>query len=193
MPGLPAVEDVVEHAGAAGLGHELGAEADQAAGRDPVVHPDPAGAVVDHLDQRALAQGHQLGHHAEVVVGDIDGHPLHRLVELAVDLPGDDLGLAHGELEAFAAHGLDQDGQLQLAAALDLPGVGPLGGPTRSDTLPMSSASSRLSTWRAVSLLPSVPASGEVLMPMVMARLGSSTVMTAGRRGRRRRPGSRRW
>ena len=76
----------------------------------------------------ALAQGHQLGDHAEVVVGDVDGHPLHRLVELAVDLPGHHLGLAHGQLEALAAHGLDQHGQLQLAPALDLPGVGPLGG-----------------------------------------------------------------
>ena len=128
VPGLPPVEDVVEHAGAAGLGHELGAEADQAAGRNPVLHPHPAGAVVDHLDEPALAQGQQLGDHPEVVVGDVDGHPLHRLVELAVDLTGHHLGLAHGQLEPLAAHGLDQHGQLELASALDLPGVGSLGG-----------------------------------------------------------------
>ncbi len=56
-------------------------------------------------------------------------------------------------------------------------------GPTRSDTLPTNSASSLLFTRRAVSLVPSVPASGDVLMPMVMARLGSSTVMAARGRG----------
>ena len=75
-----------------------------------------------------MAQGQQLGDHAQVVVGDVDGHPLHGLVDLAVDQPGHHLGLAHGELEALAAHGLDQHGQLELAAALDLPGVGSLGG-----------------------------------------------------------------
>ena len=142
-----------------------------------------------------LRRAMQLGDDAEVVLGHVDGHPLHRLVDLAVDLAGDDLGLAHGQLEALAAHGLDQHGQLQLAAALDLPGVGPLGGqhPQRhvADQLGVEAA---LSTWRAVSFVPSVPASGEVLMPMVMARLGSSTVMTgSGDAGRRRRPGSRRW
>ena len=35
--------------------------------------------------------------------------------------------LAGGQLEALAAHQLQQDDELQLAAALDLPGVGALG------------------------------------------------------------------
>ena len=51
------------------------------------------------------------------------------------------------------------------------------------DTLPTSSASRRPSTWRAVSLVPSWPASGEVLMPIVMDRLGSSTVMAGSATG----------
>ena len=38
-----------------------------------------------------------------------------------------DLRLAGGQLEALAAHQLEQDDELQLAAALDLPGVGALG------------------------------------------------------------------
>ena len=54
---------------------------------------------------------------------------------------------------------------------------------TRSETLPTSSASSRLSTWRAVSLSPSWPASGAVLMPIVTLREGSSTVITGSGRG----------
>ena len=71
-PRLVAVEDVVQDAGAAGLGEELGAEADQAAGGDEVVHPHPAGAVVDHLLHAALAQGQQLGDDADVVLGHVD-------------------------------------------------------------------------------------------------------------------------
>ena len=41
---------------------------------------------------------------------------------------GDNLRLADGQLEAFAAHLLDEDGQRELATALDLPGVRALGG-----------------------------------------------------------------
>ena len=38
-------------------------------------------------------------------------------------LLGDHLRLADGELVAFAAHLLDEDGERQLSAALDLPGI----------------------------------------------------------------------
>ncbi len=127
VPRLVAVEDVVQLAGAAGLGEELGAKADQRAGRGEVVHAHPAGAVVDHLLEPALAQGQQLGQDADVVLGHVDREALDRLVELAVDLPGDDLGLADGQLVTLAAHDLDEHRELELAAALDLPGVRPLG------------------------------------------------------------------
>src|SRR6266511_314797 len=46
-PRLVRLEDVVQDAGTAGLGEELGPEADQRPGRDQPLHPDPAGAVVD--------------------------------------------------------------------------------------------------------------------------------------------------
>ena len=52
-------------------------------------------------------------------------------------------------------------------------------GTTRSETLPTSSWSSRCLTIGAVSLEPSCPASGEELIPIVIARLGSSTSTTA--------------
>ena len=48
-------------------------------------------------------------------------------MHLPVDLAGDDLGLADGELEALSAHRLDEDRELQLAATLHLPGVGAVG------------------------------------------------------------------
>ena len=50
-------------------------------------------------------------------------------------------------------------------------------------TLPTSSGSSRFFTRRAVSFVPSRPASGDVLMPIVIDSAGSSTVMTGSGRG----------
>ena len=127
VPRLVALEHVVQHPGAAGLGHELGAEPDEAAGGHEVLHAHPAGAVVHHLLHAALAQREHLRDDAEVVLGRVDGDVLHRLVHLAVDLAGDDLGLADGELEALAPHHLDEHRELELAAALHLPRVGAVG------------------------------------------------------------------
>ena len=56
-------------------------------------------------------------------------------------------------------------------------------GSTRSETLPISSASSLPLTWLAVSLVPSSPASGEVLIPTVIESDGSSTCSTGSGRG----------
>jgi hypothetical protein len=47
-----------------------------------------------------------------VLVGDVGHALLERLVALPVDVLGDDLGPAHLELVALAAHGLDQHGEL---------------------------------------------------------------------------------
>ena len=51
-------------------------------------------------------------------------------------------------------------------------------GSTRIETLPIVSAVSRSWIWRAVSFVPSCPASGERLMPIVTLIDGSSTVIT---------------
>ena len=127
VPRLEAFEDVMELAGATGLGQELGAEADQAARGDDLLDADPAGTMVDHLLHAALADAEHLDDDAGVVLGHVDGEALHRLVALAVDHARDDLRLADGQLKALAAHGLDEHGQLQLAAALHLPGVRAIG------------------------------------------------------------------
>ena len=84
-PWLPAVEHVVQEPGAARLGEELGAEADQAARGHEVFHAHPARAVVDHLLEAALAHREQLGDHPDVVLGHVDRETLDRLVQLAVD------------------------------------------------------------------------------------------------------------
>ena len=84
--------------------------------------------MVGHGLHLALAGGHELGDGAQVLLGDVDGHALDGLVALAVDGAGDHLGLADGQLESLTAHLLHEDRQRQLAAPLDLPGVGPGGG-----------------------------------------------------------------
>ena len=184
VPRLPALEDVVEDPGAARLGEELGAEADQAARRDEVLHARPAGAVVDHLLQPPLAQREQLRDDADVLLGDVDRDALDRLVPLAVDLARQHLGLADGQLEALAAHQLDEHGELQLAAALHLPRVrARWSGGRAARRCRRAPASSRALTWRAVSRSPSVPASGDVLIPIVIESDGSSTVVTGSGRG----------
>jgi hypothetical protein len=119
---------VVDDPGAACLGEELGAEADEPARGDDDVHADPAGAVVDERFRAPLSQREELGEDAEVLLGRVDRDALHGLVQDALDLARDDLRLADGELEALAAHLLDEDGELQLAAALHLPCVRRLGG-----------------------------------------------------------------
>ncbi len=76
---------------------------------------------------RPLRSANSCVEHAEVLLGCVDRHALDGLVDLAVDLARHDLRLADGELEPLAAHLLDEDGELELAAALHLPGVGRLG------------------------------------------------------------------
>ena len=184
VPRLVALEHVVQLAGAARLGHELGAEPDQPARRHEVLHPDPAGAVVHHVLHAALAEREQLADHAEVVLGRVDRDALHRLLQLAVHRPRDDLRLADGELEPLAAHHLDEDGELELAAALDLPHLGALGVEHADrDVADQLLVQAALRSSRAVSLSPSWPDSGDVLMPTVIDRLGSSTRITGSGRG----------
>ena len=118
---------MVEQAGAARLREEVGAEADQRPRRDHVVESDPAGSVVGHPLHTTLALAEELRDGADVLLRNVDGQALGRLVQLAADLAGDHSGLAERELEALAAHHLHENGELQLAPALYLPGVGAVG------------------------------------------------------------------
>ena len=77
-----------------------------------------------HVLHLALAAAQVLHDHADVLLGHVDDDVLDRLHELVVDALEDDLGARDLELEAFAAHRLDQDAEVQLAAARDLEDVG---------------------------------------------------------------------
>jgi len=73
------------------------------------------------------AEGEGLRHDADEGVRHVEHQVLHRLEELAVDRPGDDLRFGDLHLVALTAHRLDEDGELQLAAAADLGAVGGAG------------------------------------------------------------------
>src|SRR5208282_2856172 len=64
--------------------------------------------------------------HADEFLGDIDGEVLDRFHQFAsfFVVLGDDLRFADHQFVTFAAHHLDQDGKLQLAAAQNLERVG---------------------------------------------------------------------
>src|ERR1035437_3917413 len=118
-------EERVHYGGAAGIGEDRAAQADQAAGGHMKFQAHTAGAVVDHLDHLALAGAELLDHHAQETLRAIDDQGFHRLAELVVDGARQDLGLADGQFVAFAPHHLDEDGELQFAAAHHLEGVMP--------------------------------------------------------------------
>ena len=141
-------------------------------------HPQPAGAVVHERLRPPLAEREELRDHPEVLLGYIDRDVLHRFVHLAVDDPCDTLR-SDGELEGFgAAFCSIRTGELELSTSLNLP------------TLPAARSEgrgarrcrrappwSRFSTCLAVSLSPPLQG-GAVLMPTVIDRDGSSTLMT---------------
>ena len=124
-----ALADLVEQRGAARVGQELPAIADEPADREHELHPDPAVRVGRDLLEPALAPRDRGLDVADVVGRDVDGDPLVRLLELAVDLAQEHLGARRGQLEALAPHLLDEDGQLELAPAADLERLARVGRP----------------------------------------------------------------
>src|SRR5699024_9301345 len=121
------------------------------------------------------AGGQQLGDGAEVVLRNVDGELLERLMHLAVDLPGHDLRLADGEFNPSRRICSTRMASASSPRPWTSQASGRSVGTTLSETLPTSSWSRRSLTMRAVTFVPfSRPASGEVLMPTVIEIAGSS-------------------
>src|SRR5260370_15088538 len=114
------IEEVVVHDGlAAGAVHEPRAQTNQTTGRDgefDVRHFRPA----IELETFGPAIAHQLHHRPHVSRRHLDHKVFDGLEGFAADFFGDDARFAHAQLEAFAAHVLDEDGQVQQAAAGDV-------------------------------------------------------------------------
>ena len=74
--------------------------------------------MVDHVGHAAFAHRELLGDDAGIAFFAVDKQVLDGFVFLAVDFLHDDAGTPDAELIAFAAHGFDDDGHLELAATL---------------------------------------------------------------------------
>ena len=123
LPGGIAVEQGVDDASTTGVGKEVRAKADQSTRRDGKLQAHPTRSGVVHLGHDAAAHRQKLRHHADVVLRDVYQEQLHRLLQLTIDLLGNDRGLGRLQLIPFAPHGFDQDSKLQLAPAHDTEGV----------------------------------------------------------------------
>ena len=118
------VEHVREQPRAAGDIHELALKADQSARRDAVIETRTTAAVGFHVRQIATARSERLHYCALMRVLDVDRQLLERLVTLTAAVAVDHAGSRHCEVVAFAAHVFEQDGEMQLAAAVDREHVG---------------------------------------------------------------------
>src|SRR3984957_12073866 len=117
LVGQVIVEQAVHDRRALGVGHQLALIADQAAGRRVEHQPQAVAAGWTHLDHLGLALAHLLHDDTGEFLVDVDDDFLDRLQQLAVLVLGQHHARTrHRQLEAFAAHGLDQDRELQFAA-----------------------------------------------------------------------------
>ena len=158
------------------------AQADQAPGRDGKDHVGVF-VVRGHVDQLAAAAADQLHHRRRSLLGHLDDERLERLLGHAVALVEDHLRLADGDFVALAAHGLDEHGEVQDAAAGDgeLLGAGDRLDPQGDVFLQL--LQQPLAEVAAGEVRPSCPASGEVLTPKVIFSVGSSTTTRGSARG----------
>jgi len=189
VPRLETVEDVVQHAGSAvSVRNSVRKPISPRDAR--VIDPRPAVPWLT-ICTRPLAQREQLVTTPRNSSGT-STIPLPRLVHLAADQTRHDLRLAHGELETLSAQHLDEYRELQLTRPCTSQVSGRSVVKRRIETFPTSSASRRF--LRSLAVTWSLrPDSGEVLMPMVMPRLGSSTMRTGSGRGSSDPRASRRW
>ena len=101
---------------AARVGEQLAAQANQSARRNAEFHAHAPGMVVHHFFHFAAPRAERFHHDADESFRAIDDQHLKRLKALAVFRLHHDFRLAHHQLVAFAAHGLNQNRKLQFAA-----------------------------------------------------------------------------
>ena len=112
---------------AARIGQQLAAQADQSARGNLKFHAHAARAVVDHLSEFAAPRAEAFHDDSDVGFRAVHHQHFQRFEALAVFGFHHDFRLADHQLVAFAAHGFDQDGQLQFAAAQHAKGFGRVG------------------------------------------------------------------
>jgi hypothetical protein len=122
------VEERVHLPGALRGREELIAEAQQPARRDEIREIHRAVAALEHVRHLPASSTEHLDDGAHVSLGDLDVDFFDGFEQFTgLALPVDDLRLGHLKLVSLAAHGLDEDGEVQLAAPGDEERVGGLG------------------------------------------------------------------
>src|SRR5450432_792426 len=119
LPFRVSIEQGIHHDGAAGVGEQLAAQANQSAASDAEFYAYTAVSMIVHVDDLSFAGAELFHDHANKFFGNIDGEFFHRLHQFAADTFGDDFRLADHQFETFAAHHLNKNGELQFAAAHD--------------------------------------------------------------------------
>ena len=117
---------MVHNAVSFGIGKELVTEPDKPSGGNLKLQPHIAGHFM-HVDQLGLA-GSQIFHdNAHEILRHINSQRFHGFHGMSVFIfAQDDLRLADLHFKAFPAHRLNQNGQMQFAAAFYDKGVGVL-------------------------------------------------------------------
>jgi hypothetical protein len=106
---------VAHDALALGHGEELGAEAEEGPSRDLELYAG-ARTLRLHVHELALAARERADDRRGEPLGHVEDQVLERLVLLALDLAHDHPRRPYLNLVPLAPHGLEQDGEVQLAA-----------------------------------------------------------------------------
>ncbi len=102
--------------GAARIGEQLPAQADQPARRNAEFHSHAPGIVVHHFHHFAAPAAQRFDHDAGEGFRAVHHQQFQRLHALPVFLAHHDLRLSHHQLVALAPHRFDQNRELQFAA-----------------------------------------------------------------------------
>src|SRR5882757_1259820 len=113
----PAIKNRVNQRGAARVGKQLAAQADQSARRDFEIEAHAARIVIAHFEHFAAAAANGFENDTDEVFRDVDHQTLDRFELAAVFGAHHAFRFADHQLKTFAAHRFDQDGELQFAAA----------------------------------------------------------------------------
>ena len=117
--GVVAVEDVVHDAEAARIGHEFSTISQKSSGRNEIGQTGHAVGGVHRLDAAApLAK--LLHDGAHVFLRDVDGQFFDGFLCDAIHFLQNDLRTRHLEFIAFAAHLLNENGEVEFATSGDL-------------------------------------------------------------------------
>ena len=126
LVGCIALEYMVHNAGASGGGEQFISEADEAAGRDGEFHLHVAGQFFhgNHFRSSGAKAFHDSAHE---FLRHFNGQSFQRFALLAIDDFVNNLGFGNFQFKSFTAHGFDEYGEMEFAAAGHFESIGCIG------------------------------------------------------------------